>query len=66
MRYRVCGRNRFLGYEPGQTFIADLEAGLEARAIDRGSIEIVDEAEVALDVTRATLPRDWTTTTKGD
>lgn len=69
MTYRVCGKRRFLGYEPGETFVADLEYGLEARAIARGSIEIVDDGAVALDATRATLPAGWTqdtSTMKGD
>lgn len=69
MMYRVCGRNRFLGYEPGETFIADLDAGIEARALARGSIEIVGDDNVDLDPMRAELPPSWsggTSTTKGD
>jgi hypothetical protein len=64
--YRVCGRQRFLGYEPGEEFVADLEAGLEERALARGTIEIVGPGDVSLDPTRAVLPADWTSTTKGD
>jgi hypothetical protein len=69
--YRVCGKGRFLGYEPGEEFVAELEFGLESRAIARGSIEIVGQGEVSLDPTQATLPRGWTDTpatsmTKGD
>lgn len=66
MIYRVCGRQRFLGYEPGEEFVAELEAGLEERALARGSIEIVRPGDVVLDPTRATLPADWTSTAKGD
>lgn len=59
MIYRVSGRQKFLGYAPGETFVAELDSGVEERAIARGSIEIVEEAEVALDATRASLPRGW-------
>ncbi len=68
MRYRVCGRGKFLGYEPGEEFIAELDYDHEQRAIARGSIEIVGEGAVALDPTHAQLPKGWadTSTTEED
>jgi hypothetical protein len=64
--YRVSGRQRFLGYEPGEEFVAELEPRLEERALARGTIEIVGPGDASLDPTRAELPVGWTSTTKGD
>lgn len=68
MRYRVCGRGKFLGYEPGEEFIADLDYAHEQRAIARGSIEIVGDEGIELDPIYARLPEGWadTSTTEED
>jgi len=39
--YRVSGETPFDGHQPGEEFDADLDADLEERALERGSIEIV-------------------------
>ena len=36
--YTVTGPTAFQGHAPGTTFTADLDPGLEARAVERGSI----------------------------
>lgn len=59
--YLVTGKHRYRGYDPGSTFIGELEPSIEARAIGRGSIEIVDRGPIQLDPTRAALPRGWAT-----
>lgn len=40
-KYRVAGTTAFLGYQPGDTFEADLDPGQERRALERGSIKKV-------------------------
>jgi hypothetical protein len=37
-KYKVTGPTAFMGFQPGETFEADLEPGLEERALERGSI----------------------------
>lgn len=59
--YRVTGKQRFKGHLPGSLFIGELAPSIEARAVKRGSIEIVESGPVRLDATRATLPRGWVT-----
>jgi hypothetical protein len=39
--YKVTGGAPFNDVQPGESFEADLDAELEARALERGSIEIV-------------------------
>ena len=39
--YKVSGLTAFDDHQPGEEFDADLDEDLEARAIERGSIEIV-------------------------
>lgn len=63
--YRVTGRQRYRGYSPGEIFVGELEPQIEARAVARGSIEVVEAGPVSLDATRATLPRGWVTPQKG-
>jgi hypothetical protein len=38
-KYVVSGPVAFMGHSPGETFEADLDAELEARALARGSIK---------------------------
>lgn len=37
--WKVTGATAFMGYAPGETFDADLDDDLAARAVERGSIE---------------------------
>lgn len=57
--YRVTGGNSYRGYLPGEVFIGELEPEIEARAVKRGSIEIVEAGPVSLDATRVTFPAGW-------
>ncbi len=57
--YRVSGSQRYRGYSQGDIFVGELEPQIEARAVQRGSIEIVETGPVSLDATRAVLPRGW-------
>lgn len=59
--YRVSGTARYQGHEPGTVFVGLLPPEAEARAVARGSIEIVAAGPVSLDATRAVLPRGWDT-----
>lgn len=40
-RYAVTGSTAFLGHAPGDEFEADLDPGLERRALERGQIKPV-------------------------
>ena len=62
--YRVIGKQLFMGYSPGQVFVGAL-GPTEARAVKRGSIEVVDGDVPALDTTRVTSPRGWHQNLKG-
>jgi len=57
--YRVSGTRAYRGHTPGDTFIGELEPEVEARAIERGSITVESRQQVALDATRAVMPRGW-------
>lgn len=62
--YLVTGDANFLGFAPGATFVAQLEGGLEERALKRGSIKVVERSTVTLDETRVVMPRGWKTTSE--
>lgn len=55
--YKVTGRTAYRGHQPGATFEATLEQRAEARALTRGSIEIVEHSTPALKPGSYTLPR---------
>lgn len=57
--YKVIGKQRFRGHAPGETFYGELAPEVEARAIARRDIELVDTEPLVLDPTRARLPRSW-------
>jgi hypothetical protein len=60
--YRVAGSRAYRGHEPGTEFGARLEPLAEARAIRRGSIELVDRMTPELERGSFSLPREWQTT----
>jgi len=51
----------YRGYKPGETFVGTLDPKIEARAVARGALEIVEAGEIRLDAMRATLPAGWVT-----
>lgn len=56
--YKVVGRRRYRGHEPGDTFEARLEPDQERRAINRGDIALVQRIESTLP-DGYQLPKDW-------
>lgn len=60
--YLVLGPGAYLGVQPGELLVADLDPGMEERALTRGSLEIIDASGCSVDETRAELPRGWNTT----
>ena len=57
--YRVTGRRPYRGYSPGEVFVGELEPAIEARAVARKAIEVVESGPITLDPQRATLPLGW-------
>lgn len=57
--YAVVGTTRFNGFHPGDSFVDELDPGLEARAIRRGEIKVVRVLKDTLDLTRVSMPRGW-------
>lgn len=57
--YRVIGRRRYRGHDPGTEFTARIPRGAEQRAIQRGDIALVDRIEPDLLPGSYTLPADW-------
>lgn len=43
--YKVTGTTAYMGHQPGEEFDADLDDDAEARALERGSIEIVKNSK---------------------
>jgi len=60
MLYRVIGKWAYREHQPGETFVADLEPDVEARAVKVGAIEVLARTVTRLDPTKATPPRGWT------
>jgi hypothetical protein len=55
--YKVTGRQRYLGYPIGETFVAQLEPDAEARAVARGAIQVIDSTAPTVEAERLTMPR---------
>jgi hypothetical protein len=55
--YLVTGKRKYRWHEPGTTFEARLDPDAERRAIERGSIRVLEEVEVR--VGSFELPEDW-------
>jgi hypothetical protein len=47
--YRVSGRRRYRGHEPGTVFEAAIDSAVESRAINRGDIELLRHVEPDLE-----------------
>jgi hypothetical protein len=56
-RYLVTGKRKYRWHDPGTTFEAQLDPDAERRAIERGSIRVLEVIEVQ--VGRYELPEDW-------
>lgn len=55
--YRVTGRRRYRGHEPGTVFVATLAPGPERRALARGDIALVESIVPSIDPARLKPPR---------
>ena len=64
-RYRVIGTRAYRDHEPGTEFWASLERNAERRALDRGSIELLEEIVPRIEPGSYALPRGWESTTRG-
>jgi hypothetical protein len=58
-RYRVVGSRRYRGHEPGSVFEAVLDPHAEARAVDRGSIRLLERLTADLPPNKYRLPAGW-------
>ena len=58
-RYRVVSARDFRGHPQGKEFVARLEAKHEARAIARGSIQLLARVTPALEPGSFTFPDGW-------
>jgi len=56
-RYLVTGKRRYRWHEPGTVFEAQLDPDAERRAIERGSIRVLEVIQV--EVGNYELPEDW-------
>lgn len=56
-RYLVTGKRQYRWHEPGSIFEARLDSDAERRAIERGSIRVLEEVEVKVE--SFDLPDDW-------
>lgn len=60
--YEVTGERAYRGHDPGTTFWAVLDPNAEQRAINRGSIRVIERLAAALPEHRYRLPIGWPTT----
>jgi hypothetical protein len=58
-RYLVTGRRNYRWHAPGTVFDAVLERDAERRAIERGSIRVLELVEPGLENGSYELPKDW-------
>jgi hypothetical protein len=58
-RYRVKGSMGYRGHQPGEEFVATLDVNAERRAVDRGSIVLLDRVTPAIRPGSYRLPRGW-------
>ncbi len=65
-RYRVTGKRQYRWHAPGTVFEAKLDPDAERRAIERGSIEVLEVIQPELQNGSYVLPRDWPHTAVDD
>lgn len=58
-RYLVTGKRQYRWHAPGTTFEAILDPDAEARAIERGSIKVIEVVQPELQNGSYQLPDDW-------
>jgi len=58
-RYRVKGTMAFRGHQPGEEFVATLNPNMERRALQRGSIVLLERVIPALREGSYRLPEGW-------
>ncbi len=58
-RYLVTGKRQYRWHKPGATFEAQLDPLAEQRAIERGSIRVLEVVKPGLVNGSYALPRDW-------
>jgi len=56
-RYLVTGKRKYRWHEPGTTFEARLDPDAERRAIERGSIRVLEVVDSQIG--SYGLPKDW-------
>lgn len=62
--YRVTGERAYRGHSPGTEFGAKLDPLAEARAINRGRLELLERIEPTIESGSFRLPRGWITTSE--
>jgi len=58
-RYLVSGRLGYRGHDPGTEFIEVLDPNVERRAVERGSIVLLERVTPALRDGSYRLPEGW-------
>ncbi len=58
-RYLVTGKRKYRWHDPGSTFEAQLDPLAEQRAIERGSIIVLEIIQPDLENGSYALPQDW-------
>ena len=58
-RYRVTGRTAYRGNKPGSVFEARIPANAEQRAVNRGSIVVLERFPADLPPGKYRLPAGW-------
>ena len=58
-RYLVTGKRQYRWHAPGTVFEAKLDPDAERRAVERGSIRVLEEIDIRAGDYR--LPEDWPT-----
>jgi len=57
--YLVTGQRKYRWHDPGTTFEARLDPDAERRAIERGSIRVLEVVQPGLKNGSYALPEDW-------
>lgn len=62
--YQVTGRLAYRGHQPGAVFETVLDPQVEARAVARRNIRIIERSDPNLQPGSYTLPRGWANSKK--